>query len=88
MSPFTPDWVDGLPLCPMDEKCIQYDGKRCALTGNRAGRICEPAVVDMTAELNSFKAKDAKYLCTKCRRVVEAQIHAGCNYLAGILPHG
>jgi hypothetical protein len=45
-----PQWSDELvPFCS-DEKCSQYDGKRCRVLGMRPGNICEPAV-DKMAEL-------------------------------------
>ena len=49
-KPWEPE-VDerGVPWCPHD-KCKQYDGKRCRLTGFRPAQICEPAVVEL-AEL-------------------------------------
>lgn len=37
---------NGVPFCT-DEKCPEYDGKRCRLTGFRPDAICEPAVIEL-----------------------------------------
>lgn len=41
----------GLPYCT--EACPQHDGKRCRVIGNRPSSICEPAMEDMAAVIES-----------------------------------
>lgn len=47
-----PQWAasgDGeVPLC--DERCPEFDGKRCGVMGNRPGRLCEPWVANCIAQ--------------------------------------
>lgn len=38
---------DGVPWC--DERCHNFDGKRCELLGQRPDGICEPAVIELAA---------------------------------------
>jgi hypothetical protein len=45
---------DGVPFCA-EEKCSQYDGKRCMMTGFAPRGICEPYVLDMVAAIRIFK---------------------------------
>lgn len=40
----------GVLFCT-EEKCCQYDGKRCRLIGFRPGNICEPAVRQLIIDL-------------------------------------
>lgn len=51
-----PGFLDGhsLPLCA-HERCRKYDGKRCELTASRPDRFCEPALVDVMANLEAFE---------------------------------
>ncbi len=44
-----PDWENGVPFCT-EEKCCQYDGKRCSALGFRPRAICEPAVKQLSTE--------------------------------------
>lgn len=45
----------GVPLCD-DEACPHYDGKRCSVMGFRPDGICEPAVLDIAAEVAAWRA--------------------------------
>jgi len=54
-----PEDVGGVPHCSL-EKCPSYDGKRCRLTGFRAGIVCEPAILDMRNEIVALRAQLAK----------------------------
>lgn len=40
----------GVPFCAEND-CQMYDGKRCKAMGFRPGNICEPAVIELVAEL-------------------------------------
>ena len=44
---------NGVPFCSSDA-CPQYDGKRCQELGLVVRGICEPAVIDLHAELVTF----------------------------------
>lgn len=51
----TPDVdADGVPLCS-EGACVHFDGKRCAATGFRPVRVCEPAVMQMAASLRVYQ---------------------------------
>ncbi len=45
-----PKWYGGVPRC-VEDSCVSYDGKRCAVFGARPDGICEPAVVAMAETL-------------------------------------
>lgn len=46
-----PEWGDdGVPHCTED--CVQHDGKRCMIFGQRPGVLCEPAVAQMASLLD------------------------------------
>jgi len=45
------EWTeDGIPMCG-DDKCDNFDGKRCKLIGFKPGNICEPIVAEMADRL-------------------------------------
>lgn len=48
MSKRVVEWRDGVPICTED-RCPQYDGKRCRELGFRPDRMCEPEVRDRLA---------------------------------------
>lgn len=53
-----PAWSEaapGVPLC--DDSCVHHDGKRCELTGFRAGPICDPVVGAMAAMLTASASR-------------------------------
>lgn len=47
---------NGVPWCDED-RCPFYDGKRCEATGFRPAKICEPAVIEMAADIVALRAK-------------------------------
>lgn len=49
----------GVPFCSED-RCPSFDGKRCEELGDRPGRICEPAVVQMAIGLRRPYAAGAQ----------------------------
>jgi hypothetical protein len=52
----SPAWTPhGVPRCPRDESCAQYDGKRCRAMGQRPHDICEPCVERMAELLGPFR---------------------------------
>lgn len=56
-SEIKPIWDEhGVPVCTED-KCPQFDGKRCRAFGWQPDRICEPAVRDMAERLRKLGAK-------------------------------
>jgi hypothetical protein len=67
----SPNWDQGVPYCS-EEKCSSYDGKRCFLTGDRPGHICEPAV--------SAMARLFKIACKQLNR--EQQASTGSSIFA------
>ena len=50
--PAVVQWFEDTPVCT-DEKCPQYDGKRCRALGFRPDRFCEPVVAEMTRRLDA-----------------------------------
>lgn len=58
-----PQWMpDGVPWCA--ETCPAHDGKRCAVTGSRAGDICEPGVSGaVLALLDMSRCTEAHAAC-------------------------
>lgn len=50
---------DGIGICPEDEQCRHYDGKRCRLMGFRPSRICEPWVLGL------LRDQDAAWRATR-----------------------
>lgn len=43
---------NGVPRCT--ERCPHHDGKRCAILGYRPDALCEPAVREMAAKLDTL----------------------------------
>jgi hypothetical protein len=51
-----PQWDGVVPFCDND-RCHQYDGKRCKMTGFRPGSVCEPTVAAMGEMLETNERK-------------------------------
>lgn len=45
-------WFEDTPVCT-EERCPQYDGKRCRAVGWKPDRFCEPVVAEMTRRLDA-----------------------------------
>jgi len=52
-APATPTWSETklIPICSQ-EKCAQFDGKRCEALGHQPSNVCEPTVTQMGILLN------------------------------------
>lgn len=48
----SPTWINGVPWCDC-WRCENYDGQWGCMIGRRLGRICEPAVADMSKVLDA-----------------------------------
>jgi len=71
-KPPEPQWEKNVPLCT-DDECGRYDGKRCRLSGQRPGQICEPAVKAL--------ARSRAELLEAARKVLQdiQEGRKGCN---------
>lgn len=49
--PAVAEWIAEVPFCG-EEKCPQYDGKRCRVLGSRPSALCEPIVTEMARMLD------------------------------------
>lgn len=48
----SPEWTKGVPICTED-RCPEYDGKRCKMMGFRPCRICEPVVQQLSDDVSA-----------------------------------
>jgi hypothetical protein len=71
-----PTFEGDLPTCSYDA-CSQYDGKRCRLLGFRPDHFCEPALIDLMAELQRMrKMETSDEIARLTRELAEAQSEA------------
>lgn len=54
-----PKSTNGVPFCTYED-CPEYDGKRCKMMGFRPSQICEPAVQQMSFDLEATTARAEK----------------------------
>lgn len=63
VSIYEPRWDGDTPLC--SNECRSLEGNRCRHLDAEPGRICEPAVQDITTQLRAYQSQD-QARCNLC----------------------